>query len=135
MTIPVVDQTTMNQMPLTNMASSSIYPNVAIGEIFDASLIDDSGDGIWGALHIGLLNLMVPPISTFDNLTTASAASVNTPTTATFADPPATAVLVNAPSPETSVEYPATIAVPSVGVGTGKKTGTMRPNPHSTTAQ
>jgi hypothetical protein len=119
--------TMMNQMAPTNMASSSQFPN--------AYLIDDSRDGIQGTLDIALLNPMVPPISTFDNLTTASAAPVNTFTTAIFAGAPATTVLVNPPGAETPIDSPATVAVPSVGVGTGKKVGIMRPNPHSTTAR
>jgi hypothetical protein len=126
-TIPVVDQTVMTTINQTALASSSIYPN--IGENFNMSLIDDSGDGIQGALHISSLNPMVPLISTFDNLTTASVAPGNTPMTATFVEAP---VHINAPSAETPVDSPATITVPNVGGGTGKKAGMMWPNPHST---
>jgi hypothetical protein len=65
-------------------------------------------------------------VSTFDNLTTTSAALVNAP---------ATVAPVEAPATEAPVDAPATITVPSVGLGTGKKAGAMRPNPHSTTAR
>jgi hypothetical protein len=65
-------------------------------------------------------------VSTFDNLTTTSAALVNAP---------ATVAPVEAPATEAPVDAPATVTVPSVGLGTGKKAGTMQLNPHSTTAR
>jgi hypothetical protein len=48
------------------------------------------------------------------------------PTNAPAVDPPATTGPMDAL---------ATVVLPAVGLGTGKKAGIMRPNPHSTTAR
>ena len=117
----------------TSNPPSPTYPSTTTGETptvsaetFNMSLIEDSGDGAQGAKPRVLPNPIVPSVSTFDNLTTTSAALVNAP---------ATVAPVEAPATDAPVDAPATVTMPSVGLGTGKKAGTMRPNPHSTTAR
>jgi hypothetical protein len=112
----------------TSNSPSPTYPSTTTGETptvsaetFNMSLIEDSGDGAQGTKSRVLPNPIVPSVSTFDNLTTTSAALVNAP--------------VEAPATDAPVDAPATVAMPSVGLGTGKKAGTMWPNPHSTTAR
>ena len=142
MTVATVDQTppmmTMDQIATAMLTSSdnpaslpnqcdNIYSNTTIAEattgnvgIPNVSLIKDSRDGVQTASLRVLSNPMlplVPPIQTFENLTTNFAASLRTvQTTMVSANPPTSVGLSN--------------------VGTGKKkTGIMRPNLLSTTAR
>ncbi|KAF8806749.1 hypothetical protein BYT27DRAFT_7256753 [Phlegmacium glaucopus] len=120
----------------------------------------NAGDRVQVASFGAPLNSIVSPISILDNLTTTSVAPVGAPlaqidaplaqTNALVAqiEAPAAAAQINAPTTVAQVDAPTAVApvnIPNtaapvdaptiIGLGTGKKAGIMRPNPHSTTTR